>query len=129
MKKITSVSELRESIIQLEIQQAIEMSLMKEEFKVTCENLRPVNLIKNKFNDIVGSPNLKENILDATLSLAVGYLSKKAVVGSTHNPMKQLLGTLLQVGVTSLVAKNSDSIRSTVMQFIQNYLNKRSVAS
>jgi uncharacterized protein with beta-barrel porin domain len=116
MKKITSVSELREEIHLLEIKQAIETELLKEQFKITFDNLRPVNLIKNTISELTAGPDFKGNILNTTLSVAAGYLSKKIVVGSTHNPLKNIFGTLLQMGVTHLVSKNANKIKSTVMQ-------------
>jgi hypothetical protein len=125
MEKITSQEELRESIILLEIKQASQKKLLKEQFMITYESVKPVNLIKNKFNDIVSSPNLKENLLNAALSLAAGYLSKKVIIGSTQNPLKQLFGTLLQVGVTGIVSKNSDGIKSTAMDIIGKILRKK----
>ena len=125
MEKITSITELREAIRLLEIKQDDEKALLKKQFMVTYENMRPANLIKNKFNDIVTSPNLKENLLNAALSLAAGFLSKKAIVGSTHNPLKQLFGTLLQVGVTGIVSKNTDGIKSTAMNLIGNVFRKK----
>lgn len=125
MNKITSIAELKSSIHELENQQANDKALMIEEFKLTYENLKPINLIKNKINDIVKDPDLKENILDATMSIAAGYLSKKMIIGSTHNPIKQLFGTLLQVGITTLVSKNSDSIKSTVLNLVGNLLHKK----
>lgn len=125
MNKITSLVELKESILLLEIQQAYEGRLLKEEFKTTCQNLRPVNLIKNKFNELVASPNLKENLLDTVISLAAGYLSKKVIIGGTNNPLKQIVGTLLQMGVTGIVAKNTDGIKSKGMQLIQHFLSKK----
>ena len=126
MKKITSIVELRESILLLEIKQANEGRLLKEQFKTTYESLRPVNLIKNKFNELTTSPDFKGKLLNATLSLAAGYLSRKVVVGATHNPLKQLLGTLLQMGVTGIVSKNADGIKSTAMDLISHFLNKKS---
>lgn len=125
MEKITSLDGLRESILLLEIKQANEARLLKEEFKTTYEKLKPVNLIKNSFNEIVSSPNLKENILNGALGLAAGFISKKAVIGSTHNPIKQLLGLLLEVGVATAVTKNADGIKSTVMTLISTLLSKR----
>lgn len=116
MKKITSVSELREEIHLLEIKQAIETELLKEQFKITFDNLRPVNLIKNTISELTAGPDFKGNILNTTLSVAAGYLSKKIVVGSTHNPLKNIFGTLLQMGVTHLVSKNANKIKSVVMQ-------------
>lgn len=125
MEKISSVIELRESILLLEIKKANELKLLKEQFKITYESLKPVNLIKSKINELIESPDLKNNIINTTMGLAAGYLSKKALVGSTHNPLKQLLGTVLQIGVSSLVAKNSDGIKSTAITLLHTLLGKR----
>ena len=126
MKKITSIAELRESILLLEMKQAYEGRLLKEQFKTTYESLKPANLIHNSLRKFTTSPDFKGNLLNATLSLAAGYLSKKAVIGATHNPLKQLLGTLLQMGVTGIVSKNADGIKSTAMDLISHFLNKKS---
>lgn len=125
MKKITSIAELKESIHLLEIKQAEEKVLLISEFKMTIENLKPINLITNKINDIITDSDLKKNILDTTLSIAAGYLSKKMIVGSTNNPIKQLFGTLLQVGVTSFVSKNSENLKSIVANLFSNLLSKK----
>ncbi len=125
MEKITSLIGLKESIILLEIQQAYEGQLLKEQFKTTYQNLRPVNLIKNTFKELVTTPDFKGNLVDTALSIAAGYLSKKVMVGSTINPIKQLLGTVLQIGVTGIVAKNADGIKSTAMNLIQHFINKK----
>lgn len=125
MNKITSVDELRASILLLEIKQANEGQLLKAQFKITYENLRPVNLIKNTFNELVSAPDFKGDLLKTTLSLAAGYLSKKIAVGSTHNPLKQVLGTLLQMGVTSLVSKNTDEIKSAALNLLKTIFTKK----
>ena len=89
MQKITSISELKESIRLLEIKQANEGVLLKEQFKETYESLKLVNLIKNALKELTSMPDLKGELLKTTASLAAGYLAKKAVVGQTHNPLKQ----------------------------------------
>jgi hypothetical protein len=124
MQKITSSVELKTAILLLEIKRVEEMILLKEQFKITCENLKPVNLIKNKINELITAPDLKDKLLNSALGLVTGYLSKKVVVGATHNPIKQLLGTLLQLGVTSIVSKNPDGIKSAIMYFKNNILSK-----
>jgi hypothetical protein len=125
MKKITSVTELKESILLLEIDQAREKILLKEQFVITYESFKPINLIKNTISKWATSPNIKEKLLDATMGITAGYLSKKAAVGSTHNPIKQLVGSLLQMGVASIVTKNADGIKSGVIDLIGNFLSKR----
>lgn len=125
MKKITTTTELRESILLLEVKQEIEGVLLKEQFKVTYESLKPINLIKKTISELTSSPDFKGDLLNATLSLSAGYLSKKLVVGTSHNPIKQLLGSLIQMGVASIVSKNTDGIKSVAMNIISHFLNKK----
>ena len=125
MQKITTVQELRASILLLEIKQAEEAILLKEQLKETYESLRPLNLIKNTIKELSSAPDLKGDIINASLGIATGYLSKKIAIGSTHNPFKQLLGSLLQMGVTSLVTKNAEGIKSTAMNLINNIFSKK----
>ncbi len=125
MDKITSIKELRESILKLEIKQIEDQRLLKEQFMITYERMKPINMIRNSVKDLITSPDLQNNLFSTTLGLAAGYLSKKAAVGSTHNPLKQILGTFLQLGVANVVAKNSDGIKSVAVSLISNYLRKR----
>lgn len=112
MKKITSTTELRELISSLEIDQAREGKAFKQELQSIYRSLKPINLLKSTVNQLATAPSLKENLFDVTLGLAMGYVSKKVVVGKTHNPLKQLFGTLLEIGVISLVSKNAGGIKS-----------------
>lgn len=125
MKKISSVQELRDAIKLLEIKQAEEGVKLKEQFKTTYESLKPINLIKNALSEFTTAPDFKGEFLNTTASIAAGYLSKKAAVGSSHSPIKQLLGTLLQVGVTSIVSKNADGIKSVAKFLVSKIFNKK----
>ena len=125
MSKITTTAELKEAIRLLEIQQKVEGALLKEQFKTTYESLKPVNLISNTIKELIKSPSLKGDLLTTALSLGAGYLSKKAAVGNTANPLKQLLGTLLQMGVTGLVSKNSDTIKSIGTELFSRLLSPK----
>ena len=119
MKKTTSVIELRESIVLLEIKQANDIVLLKEQFKVTLESLKSINLFKDQFNELTSSPNLKHDIVNCLLGLAAGYVSKKVAVGPAGNLFKQICSKLLQIGVTSFVSKNADEIKSTVSHLLK----------
>lgn len=125
MKKITSVTELRNEISLLEKKKKDDAVLLKKEVHLVFENLKPVNLIKSTFNELTASPEIKGNILNATLGYVTGYLSKKIIVGTTRNPFKKLFGAILQIGVTKIVTKNSESIKSTGLNFIKKVFNKR----
>lgn len=128
MDKINSIVQLKESIALLEIQQANDEQLLKEQFKITYASLSPTNLIKNTFHELVQAPDFKEDLLDTAMGIATGYVSKKIVVGNTHNPIKQIMGILLQLAITSIVSKNADGIKSTIMLFINKMTSKKESA-
>jgi len=118
MQTIKTTVDLKSTIQQLEYKQANELLLLKRQFHITYEGLKPANLIKSTFHELTTGPEFKGNILNATLSVAAGYLSKKVAIGSTHNPLKQILGTILQLGVTSVVSKNADGIKTVAAHLI-----------
>ena len=125
MKNITTAIDLNNAIQLLEAKQANEWMLLKEQTHVIYENMKPVNIIKKSMKELVTAPDFKGNIIDTTLSIAAGYLSKKVAVGNTHNPVTQLLGTLLQIGVTNIVSKNTAGIKTVAAQLVTTIFNKK----
>lgn len=117
MENITSITGLKNAIQLLEVEQTIKGQLLKEQFHLTYESLKPVNLLKNTLFDIASSPNLIDNIIGNVIGLATGYLSKKIFIGASGNIFRKLFGSVLQSGVSSFVTKNPEAIRS-VGQFI-----------
>lgn len=101
----------------LEQRRANELLLLKSQILVTIEGIRPSTIIKDTFRDLTEDIDFKENVLGTTISIASGYIAKKMVVGETDRPVKQLLGSLLQMGVTNFVSKNSGNIRTLFSSF------------
>jgi hypothetical protein len=128
MSKITTIAELREAIRLLETEQTTEGLQLKDELMIAYESLRPANLIASTLKELTVMPDLKGDLLNVGLGLASGYLSKKVTVGNTSNPIKQLLGTFLQMGVASLVTKNADSIKSFGRELLSRLLNPKEKA-
>jgi hypothetical protein len=69
-------------------------------------------------------------MLDTGVGLATGFLTKKIFIGSSVNLLRKLLGSVLQLGVTTIATQNSDFITSFgrfVFQkiFIKNGLNSK----
>lgn len=125
MQKRTSITELKEAIQLLEFEQTIKLELLKEQFHLTYESLKPVNIIKNTIRDVVKSPNLIENALGTVIGLASGYVSKKIFIGTSSNVIRKLLGSILQFGVTSIVTKNPDAIKSAGQYLFQSVFRKK----
>ncbi len=112
MKPKNPTDTLKENIMYLQGKQAVELKLMKEQFHTTYESLKPINLIKGTFNEVVESPQIKSNIVNNAIGLTTGYLSKIVLFGASRNPLTKIMGTLLQFAVTNIAAKHSDTIKS-----------------
>lgn len=125
MGTITTITELNAAILLIENKQAQEAILLKEQFNLTYESIKPINFIRSTFKELVTAPDFKEDLLNTSISLAAGYFSKKLAVGSTNNPLKQILGSFLQMGITSVVSKNADDIRTKFMDILSVVFEKK----
>jgi hypothetical protein len=129
MQNITSVSGLKNAIQLLEVDQAIKGQLLKEQFYITYESLKPINLLKSALNEVSTSPYLIDNILGTVMGLVSGYLSKKVFIGGSGNIIRKLMGSILQFGITNVVAKHSDAIKAFGQVIIQYILHRKEINS
>jgi len=112
MDKISTATGLRAAILLLEARQAEEEKLLKRQFHLAYESMKPVNLILNTVKDASESKELKDNILNTVLGLAAGSISKILFDGVSKNPLTRMLGVAVQFGVTNVVAKHPEAIKS-----------------
>ncbi|WP_317898086.1 hypothetical protein [Aurantibacillus circumpalustris] len=125
MTTITPISQLRQEILSLEIKQAREKALLKEQLLISYNSIQPVNLIKNAFSQLTETPDLKNELINTTMGAASGFLVNKLIVRGSHNPLKQILGTLLQIGVSSLVSNKTKILTSVGKYLLNPSRNKR----
>jgi len=112
MKEIHSETDLKEAILLLDSKQADEGRMLKEQFYFTLDSMKPVNLIKSTFKEVVGSTDLKDNILNTSVGLTAGFLSKLLIQGVMKSPVNRLIGTALMFGITNVVTKNPETFKS-----------------
>jgi len=124
MQKITSQSALKLAILQLEQRQEEEGRILKEQFKLTYNSLKPANILLGAIKDLSSSALLKDNILNSSVSLGAGYASKMLFQGIVSSPIKKILGSALMFGVTKLVSKNPDFIKTLEMGFLKIFGTK-----
>ncbi len=93
------------------LQQAREKSLvdLKSQFDITFESIKPVNLIKNTFQEVLSATDIKSNILKSILGLVVGYASKRILIGSSQSNIKKVAGTILEFVVANFISNKSKS--------------------
>src|SRR5512133_2127200 len=125
MENITSIASLKNAIQLLEAEQTVKEVLLKEQFHLTYESLKPVNIIKDTFKEVSSSPFLINNIIGAATGLASGYLSKKIVVAGSGNVFRKLLGSILQFGITNVVSRHPDGVRTIGQSILQLLFRKK----
>jgi hypothetical protein len=118
MQNITSSEELRAAIVALELAQQQGGASLKEEFYVAYHEIQPINIIKSTVRQAVHSQDLKDDLINASIGMAVGYVSKSLFEGDSHSPARKLMGTALMFGVSNVVSNNPEMIRSIGMGFI-----------
>lgn len=112
---------IKERIAFLEKRQSQQIILLKEQAFITFESLKPINFLKDTVKDFTSQSELKEEIFDGIAGVTTGFLSKKLIVGTTNNPVKKLVGTLFQVGITALIAKKSSKIKAISEVFLKHF--------
>lgn len=127
MEKINSDTDLRAAIAALEQKQLVEADLMKAQFHLAYESVKPINFIKSTIKEVTASQDIKDNLLNTGVGITAGYLSKKLFEGVSHSPLRKLLGTVLMFGITNAVAKNPEVIKAAatgVMKIINGSLQE-----
>ena len=112
METINSTSNLSEAILELEARQAEEGKMLKEQINLAYENIKPINLIKSTFKEALADQDLRTDIINLSLGLIAGYVSKRVFSGLEDSPLKKLLGTSLQFGITLFIINNPETIQA-----------------
>ncbi|MGM0479544.1 MAG: hypothetical protein ACQERC_09990 [Bacteroidota bacterium] len=77
MEAPTNSKELLASIRLLEEKRANDLSVLKEQYQITYDSFTPAHIIKTTLNDLVATSDLKKQLIKTSVSIGVGYLSKK----------------------------------------------------
>ncbi len=126
MTNITSTLELRNAILLLEAEQAAKEVLLKEQFYLTYESLKPANLLRSTITNALTSPFLIDTVISNVVGLATGYLSKKILMMAPGGIVTKIVGSILQAGVSKVVSQNPEAIKS-VAQFAQHIFHNKEV--
>lgn len=118
MKNATEI--LSEEIIKLQDKRAQDLLLLKDQWDVFYKDFKPASAIKKWLLDRI----LFSKGLNNAIDIGAGLMSKKIWVGDSKSPVKRLIGTLLQVAISSYIAKQSDKIK-TVGKNMFDSISKR----
>src|SRR3982751_6912256 len=111
--EIKNSLDLKAAILELEDKKRRQQDQLVYNFKVYKESMTPMNLLKSSFNKVKETPGITSTVLKASLGLGVGMLSKKILLGSSPGFVRKIIGSAIQMGVTGLVAKKTDTIKAS----------------
>ena len=120
MKAINNIAELNKAMQDLEDEQTEKGQILRNQFYLTYDSLKPANILRSTLRDLVKSPTLSKDLAGSAFAMAAGHVSRKIIVGSSDNPFRKLFGTFVQYSIINLVAGNQDDIKSFGQGILQD---------
>lgn len=119
MENLSATARLKEAIELLEAEKAAHLQAMRSNFFQTYEVLKPANLFENILKEFGSSSYIINNIFNIGFGLLAGFLSKRAMlIGRSGNKSAKLMGLILQLGITSLVAYAPKALKSFAQRVV-----------
>jgi hypothetical protein len=129
MQHIHSKTSLRAAIVELENKQIEDKKVLRDQFHVALESVKPVNLIKGALRDVSSSPDLSNSLISKSANLTVFHFTKVLFKGIATYPRTKLVGLVLLIGVAKVVSNNPETVRVLgigILRFFSNWLRNRS---
>lgn len=127
---IKTAADLNAAIALLEVDVSVKKRILTDQYHATVESLKPSNVIKHAFdkvkdgfNNMVESGELADKIIGTSVGFGAGLLSKKILVGKPTNIFKRILGTVIEVAVTTAVSKNADTLKEKGLNLLRKFTN------
>ena len=76
-KKIRTIEELREAIRDLEHQNYVNEQHMRQKVAEIADRLKPVNLVKSLFSNLLGGTEVKTNLFRMAAGIVTSFVVKK----------------------------------------------------
>ena len=105
MKPINEKIELEQRIAFLKNKQVADFLALKNQYHATMDSFRPINLIKNSFQEAITSPGLKSSLINGAIGLGTTYLTKNLLNEDSANPIKRVLGKVLKFALKNFIEK------------------------
>jgi len=96
-------------ILETKAQQRQDWIAIKDEVAEIKHNLKPLNLIRNTVEEINDAVGFKGHLAQSVISIGIGYLAKRLVVGKSDSVFKSVFGSVVQLIITNLVSKPHES--------------------
>ncbi len=126
---IKTTAHLASAIQTMEAKKLEQEEGLTKQFAKTYESLNPVNIIKNTINEVANTPGVKDNLLNFSVGIGTGIITKKLMIGKSDSLLKKIIGGAIEFGVANLVTGNAGFIREKGMQALSNFIKRKKISS
>lgn len=100
---VFNTDRLNQMIRETKAQQDLDWIAIKDEVSEIKDSLNPVKIIRNTVQEINENVGFKSELAQSAISIGIGYLAKKLIIGKTDSTFKNIIGSVLQLAITTLV--------------------------
>lgn len=118
---IHSIELLNSAILEAETKQSEQWEALTSTYQQTLQHFKPINLLKNGFQEM---GTIGDSILSNTVGLATGSLTKTILFGATTQPIKKVLGALLQYQITAAISKHPETVHALTKGLLSFFKKK-----
>lgn len=104
----TEQKKLYSKMALLKLKQKQQILDIKSGLSNTAEYLKPSRLITRTMVELKEEPIFRSSIIQTTLSLFTGFLSRKVIVGKSDSFIRSMIGYISQMMITKVVAAEMD---------------------
>ena len=122
MEVVTDYKSLKMRIEFLEKNRIYQKEKIAEDAHNFVQSLKPANLIRSFLHSMQGPSELRSDILHAVIGLGTGFVTNKLLLSSFHGPLKKIIATLLQAGITNAAVKYPEKIKAKGISLMMDVL-------
>lgn len=117
--------QLTLAILALEEKRDLQLVLLKDQYLETTKSFQLNNIIKNAFDEIADSAEIKNTILENVVGIGTGLLAKKLLKCDSNNATQNYLIPIAQVVITNLLSDQSAHVKHKLEKLLVAYLSYR----
>ncbi|WP_130733571.1 hypothetical protein [Flavobacterium sp. J27] len=112
MRRVNENQLLDEKIRLLKIKHEHDFEILRAQYHTTIDSMKPVNIIKETIHDFKASKEIKNSLLETTLGIAGGFITRKMMVGKSASLFKKLSATVAQYFVSNFIKNKAEEMTS-----------------
>lgn len=116
---------LQQTIAWMQQEQSKKGDVLKDRFQETTDSLKPLRLLQGAAKEVVIEAAGMDDLIVPVVGLVLGNLLKRAVNGKSENETRLAIGAALQVGITTLIIKHPEEMKSLASATYQLFFGKR----